>query len=74
MKNNEQIEKTQDSENIADPATLTISDLSLLKAIIDIASSRGAFKPNEMIEVGTVYVKLESFLTQVSKQVEEKNV
>ena len=35
------------------PIELTVSDLSNLKQIIDVASSRGAFKPNEMTVVGT---------------------
>jgi hypothetical protein len=47
---------------------LTINDLNALKVIIDIASSRGAFKPNEMVAVGQTYTKLESFLNHVAKQ------
>ena len=47
------------------PIELTVSDLSNLKQIIDVASSRGAFKPNEMTVVGTVYTKLETFLNAV---------
>ena len=46
---------------------LTISDLSAMKTIIDIASSRGAFKPNEMIAVGQTYTKLSTFLDSVAK-------
>lgn len=49
---------------------LSINDLQAMKVIIDIASSRGAFKPNEMVAVGQTYTKLESFLEQVSKQAE----
>ena len=49
---------------------LTINDLNALKTIIDIASSRGAFKPNEMVAVGQTYTKLDNFLTLVSKQAE----
>jgi len=49
-------------------ADLTISDLGNIRAIIDLASTRGAFKPNEMIAVGTVYNKLNNFLNSVSKQ------
>ena len=49
---------------------LTINDLNALKTIIDIASSRGAFKPNEMVAVGQTYTKLENFLALVSKQAE----
>lgn len=46
---------------------LTVQDLTAMKSIIDVASSRGAFKPNEMATVGTVYNKLEVFLTAVAE-------
>ena len=49
---------------------LTINDLNAMKVIIDIASSRGAFKPNEMTVVGQTYTKLSTFLEQVAKQAE----
>jgi len=51
-----------------DSTDLTINDLNSLKVIIDIASSRGAFKPNEMVAVGQTYTKLETFLNTVAKQ------
>jgi hypothetical protein len=51
-----------------DPNELTINDLNAMKVIIDIASSRGAFKPAEMTVVGQTYTKLTAFLEQVSKQ------
>ena len=46
---------------------LTVQDLQNLKSIIDVASQRGAFKPNEMMTVGQTYSKLEMFLEAVSK-------
>jgi len=49
-------------------AELNINDLNAMKVIIDIASSRGAFKPNEMVAVGQTYTKLTAFLDSVSKQ------
>jgi cell division protein FtsL len=49
-------------------AELNINDLNAMKVIIDIASSRGAFKPNEMTVVGQTYTKLTNFLDQVAKQ------
>jgi hypothetical protein len=52
------------------PAELTINDLNAMKVIIDIASSRSAFKPNEMAVVGQTYNKLTTFLDQVAKQSE----
>ncbi len=54
----------------ADPNELTINDLNAMKVIIDIASSRGAFKPAEMTVVGQTYTKLSAFLEQVAKQAE----
>ena len=60
----EEQEATQTSEG------LNINDLNTLRAIIDLASSRGAFKPTEMTAVGTAYTKLNNFLEQVAKQAE----
>ena len=45
---------------------LSIVNLQGIKTIIDVASQRGAFKPNEMVSIGTVYNKLEVFLNAVS--------
>jgi|TARA_B110000503_G_scaffold127260_1_gene196765 hypothetical protein len=50
------------------PNDLTIQDLATMKGIIDIASERSAFKPNEMAAVGIVYNKLDMFLKQVEAQ------
>lgn len=47
---------------------LTVQDLSAIKAIIDVASQRGAFKPNEMVTVGQTYTKLENFLIAIQAQ------
>ena len=49
------------------PVELTVQDLGNIKQIIDVASQRGAFKPNEMVAVGTIYSKLESFLAAVAQ-------
>ena len=46
---------------------LTVQDLQALKSIIDVASQRGAFRPNEMMTVGQTYNKLEAFLAAVSQ-------
>lgn len=52
------------------PNELNIQDLATMKGIIDLASERNAFKPNEMAAVGIVYNKLELFLEEVQKQAE----
>jgi len=46
---------------------LTVQDLQAIKSIIDVASQRGAFKPNEMMTVGQTYNKLEAFLGAVAQ-------
>ena len=52
----------------APAAELTVQDLNALRQIIDVASQRGAFKPNEMMTVGQTYNKLEAFLNAVAEQ------
>lgn len=47
---------------------LNVNDLNAMKTIIDLASSRGAFKASEMLAVGQVYNKLSNFLNTVTKQ------
>jgi hypothetical protein len=47
---------------------LTIADLDALKNVIDLASSRGAFRGAELSQVGTVYDKLTQFLDSVIAQ------
>jgi len=69
----EQVENKQEQPGQApaqEGADLNINDLNAMKVIIDIASSRGAFKPNEMVAVGQTYAKLTTFLDSVSKQAE----
>lgn len=70
-------EKIEDQPAVEQPAPATapqetadndlnISDLANMKQIIDIASSRGAFKAGEMEAVGKIYNKLSNFLAQVA--------
>jgi hypothetical protein len=47
---------------------ITVADLNLLKNIIDLASTRGAFRAGEMTQVGEVYNKLTVFLEAVVAQ------
>ena len=47
----------------------TINDLNILIKAVDIAASRGAFRANEMAEVGAAFNNLTSFMTQAQQQV-----
>jgi hypothetical protein len=64
----EPVAQTTEQEVAQEPNELNISDLNAMKMIIDVASSRGAFKPNEMMVIGQTYTKLTNFLDSVAKQ------
>jgi len=49
-------------------AELTVQDLGVLKTIIEVAQSRGAFKATELEAVGKTFNKLDTFLTTVQNQ------
>jgi hypothetical protein len=47
---------------------ITIADLNTIKHIIDLASTRGAFRAAEMQEIGEIYNRLTLFLDAVVAQ------
>ena len=53
-------------EQAAQQPELTIQDLGNLRAIIDVASQRGAFRAAEMQAVGSAFNKLNDFLNAVA--------
>ena len=59
-------EEQQVSAEAQDPVSITVTDLQALVNLIDVASSRGAFRGPELTAVGTLYSKLASFLQQVT--------
>ena len=61
---------SEENKTEAPAQELTINDLGALKSIIDVASQRGAFKPNEMMTVGQVYTKLDTFLAAITPKTE----
>lgn len=74
----ETVEVTDEATEVADtvegaegpaaPASLDIQDLAQLRNIINVASQRGAFKPEEFSVVGATYTKLNDFITSVTAQ------
>lgn len=52
------------------PESISLADLSLLANIVDLASQRGAFRGNELTQVGTVFDKLTAFLGYIAAQQE----
>lgn len=49
---------------------LTVTDLIYLRNIIDVASTRGAFRGEELLVVGQTFNKLSSFLEVIEKSVD----
>lgn len=68
VKKNEPVEAPAQGAPAQNSADLTVQDLAALKQIIEVASQRGAFKPNEMMAVGSTYNKLEVFLQAIAAQ------
>jgi hypothetical protein len=62
----EEVKAEQKPAEQAAAPELTINDLNAVRTIIDVASSRGAFKANELEAVGKVYNKLNTFLESVA--------
>jgi len=50
------------------PESIGLQDLQLLAQIVDLASQRGAFRGNELTQVGAVFDKLSTFLNYVNEQ------
>lgn len=59
---------TVQQEAAAQGADLNVSDLAAIKAIIDVATQRGAFRAPELEAVGKTYNKLSSFLDSITKK------
>lgn len=63
-------EETNQTEAPQAPDSISLSDLHLLSQIVDLASSRGAFRGAELTTVGGIYDKLTAFLSFVQQQQE----
>ena len=57
----------------AQAPALTVADLRNIRTIIDISSSRGAFRGAELKTIGEVFDKLDAFLKAVDAKTEEQN-
>lgn len=64
----ENTQSTKTEETQAPGPEISISDLSAIKSIIDVASERGAFKAAELEVVGKVYNKITAFLAAIAKK------
>jgi len=65
-------EQTVETQENNVPESISLQDLQVLLQIVDLASSRGAFRGPELTQVGAIFDKLNSFLTFISQQQREK--
>lgn len=61
------VNQAETDDQTSDATGLNITDLAQVKMIIDVAASRGAFKPAEMTIVGATYTKITTFLESITK-------
>jgi hypothetical protein len=69
VKTSPEQEQSQQTPSAAN-ADLNLSDLASLRSILEVASSRGAFKAAELEAVGKSYNKLNTFLESVAAKKE----
>ena len=63
---------TAESPATQQPTGIQIADLQVILNIIDLASSRGAFRANELTNVGAIADKLGKFLSAVAEQQKQR--
>lgn len=64
----EQPENQTAPESAEAPESISLTDLQLLLQIVDLASSRGAFRGAELTQVGAIFDKLNAFLSFIAEQ------
>jgi hypothetical protein len=65
------MENQETQSNTAENTTapeLTVTDLSNIRSILDVAVRRGTFSASEISGVGAAYDRLNTFLTAVQEQ------
>ena len=56
----------------ADQGQITLNDLAVLLQVVNLATERGAFRANELTQVGSVYDKVQTFLAKVEAEQNNK--
>ena len=68
----QQTKPVEQQVNVNTPVTVPLFHLLNLRNIIDVSTSRGTFKSNELTSVGKVYDELSSIINSVVQQVTKK--
>lgn len=64
----EETSETPDNQSSSVPESISLQDLQVLLQIVDLASSRGAFRGAELTQVGAIFDKLNTFLSFIAEQ------
>jgi hypothetical protein len=64
----EMSEQVQETQADSVPESISLQDLQVLLQIVDLASSRGAFRGAELTQVGAIFDKLNAFLSFIAEQ------
>ena len=64
----EMSEQLQEAQTDSVPESISLQDLQVLLQIVDLASSRGAFRGAELTQVGAIFDKLNAFLSFIAEQ------
>ena len=67
------LEETNPTPEKPIPDSISLSDLQLLLQIVDLASTRGAFRGPELTQVGAIFDKLNAFLSFIAEQQQAKD-
>jgi len=65
-KKKEAVEEQVQQTDAPEDTSISLNDLQVLSNIVDLATQRGAFRGNELTQVGQVFDKLSTFLAQVA--------
>ena len=63
---------TETEAPVGAPESIGLQDLQLLAQIVDLSTQRGAFRGNELTQVGAVFDKLTAFLNHVTAEQQAK--
>lgn len=64
----EETSETPENQSGSVPESISLQDLQVLLQIVDLASSRGAFRGAELTQVGAIFDKLNTFLSFIAEQ------
>jgi len=54
--------KEEEATQLPVDTQITLNDLAILLQVVDLATTRGAFKANELSQIGSVFDKVSAFL------------